>query len=177
MPKASKKTALAPALDNTAYAAQPSQEIGQTLMLITRDFQQRLDNDLAQRGVDGIGSRHRAVFLFLGRNGPSRAVDLAQAAGIRPQSMMKIVHELEAMGLVERRTDPSDSRAKLIDFTRAGHQFILELTRSTHTVWEQYAGILGEKTLTDTLANLSRLLVNSTLTDTPSTDQATEESQ
>jgi len=137
---------------------QLKQGLGQTLMLMTRDFQQRLDNDLSARGVTGIGARHRAVFLFLGRNGARRAVDLAVAAGIRPQSMMKIVHELESLGLVERRQDPSDSRAKLIDFTPQGHALIDELSRSTETVWQQYADILGTSSLQDTVDNLNTLL-------------------
>ena len=134
------------------------QEIGQALMLAAGDFQRRLDADLQQRGVTGIGTRHRSVFLFLGRNGASRAVDLAHAAGIRPQSMMKIVHELEDLGLVERRADPTDSRAKLIDFTRQGQALIAELTHSTTTVWQQYADILGERTLQQTFNNLNSLI-------------------
>lgn len=134
------------------------QALGQTLMLITRDFQQRLDNDLGVRGVQGIGARHRAVFLFLGRNGASRAVDLAEAAGIRPQSMMKIVHELESLGLVERRADPADSRAKLISFTVKGHKLITELSRSTETVWQQYAAILGGNKLEETVNHLNILI-------------------
>ena len=137
---------------------QLEQGLGQTLMLAARDFQRRLDRDLRQRGVPGIGARHRAVFLFLGRKGPSRAVDLADAAGIRPQSMMKIVHELESLGLVERREDPSDSRAKLIDFTAGGRALIDELSRSTETVFQQYADILGTDTLQQTVANLNTLL-------------------
>ncbi len=134
------------------------QELGQTLMLMARDFQQRLDRDLDKRGVPGIGARHRAVFLFLGRNGASRAVELAEAAGIRPQSMMKIVHELESLGLVERREDPADSRAKLIDFTSGGRKLISELSRSTETVWQQYARILGGNTLEQTVHHLNTLL-------------------
>lgn len=133
-------------------------EVGQILMLLTRDFQQRLDADLAARGVRGVGARHRSVFLFLGRNGASRAVDLAQAACIRPQSMMRIVHELEAMGLVERHPDPADSRAKLIDFTAGGRAFIDELSQSTETVWRQYAAILGERVARQTFDNLNQLL-------------------
>jgi DNA-binding MarR family transcriptional regulator len=133
-------------------------ELGQTLMLMAMDFQQRLDSDLNSRGVQGIGARHRAVFLFVGRNGASRAVDLAEAAGIRPQSMMKVVHELESLGLVERREDPTDSRAKLIDFTAAGRVLIAELARSTETVWQQYARILGASTLTKTVQQLNTLL-------------------
>ncbi len=134
------------------------QELGQTLMLMARDFQQRLDRDLDLRGVQGIGARHRAIFLFLGRNGASRAVDLAEAADIRPQSMMKIVHELESLGLVERREDPSDSRAKLIDFTASGRKLIAELARSTQTVWRQYARILGNNSLENTVNHLNTLL-------------------
>ena len=137
---------------------QLSQALGQTLMLLTRDFQKRLDSDLEVRGISGIGARHRAVFLFLGRNGASRAVDLAEAADVRPQSMMKIVHELESLGLVERREDPTDSRAKLIDFTKKGSKLITELSRSTETVWQQYAGILGGDTLEQTINHLNTLI-------------------
>lgn len=127
-------------------------------MLMAMDFQQRLDADLNARGVQGIGARHRSVFLFLGRNGASRAVDLAEAAGIRPQSMMKIVHELESLGLVERRGDPTDSRAKLIDFTESGRRLIAELSRSTETVWQQYAKILGNSALERTVTQLNTIL-------------------
>ena len=139
-------------------ALDKSQALGQTLMLAARDFQRRLDRDLEARGVRGIGSRHRAVFLFLGHHGPSRAVDLAQAAGIRPQSMMKIVHELESLGLVERGPDPGDSRAKLIDFTSGGRKLIAELSRSTATVWEQYAAIIGPAALEQTVDHLDTLI-------------------
>lgn len=136
----------------------PRQSLGQTLMLVARDFQRRLDDDLKARGVCGIGGRHRTVFLYLGRHGASRAVDLARAAGVRPQSMMKIVHELETLGLVERHGDPSDSRAKLIDFTDNGRQLITELSRSTETVWQQYADILGADILGHTVSQLNTLV-------------------
>jgi len=127
-------------------------------MLITRDFQRRLNRDLDARGIAGIGARHRAVFLFLGRHGPSRAVDLAQAAGIRPQSMMKIVHELASLGLVERYPDPRDSRAKLIDFTTRGRELITELSHSTSTVWAQYAAIAGPGALEQAVDCLNTLI-------------------
>jgi DNA-binding MarR family transcriptional regulator len=142
------------------------QQIGQTLMLAARDFQRRLDQDLRSRGVKGVGSRHREVFLHLGQNGASRSVDLAHAAGIRPQSMMAIVHELEELQLVERRPDPSDSRAKLIDFTAQGRAFIAELTRSTEIVWQQYAEVVGTVRLQATISGLQALL-EPTRGDTP----------
>jgi len=126
-------------------------------MLAGHDFQSRLDHDLQRRDVMGISPRHRAIFLHLGRHGPSRAVDLARSAGVRPQSMMKIIHELESLNLLERRTDPADSRAKLVDFSPDGRLLIDELSRSTETVWQQYVDIIGEENLEQMVYQLSVL--------------------
>ena len=133
-------------------------ELGQTLMQVLEDFQRRLDADLKARNVRGIRHRHRAVFMHLDRFGESRSVDLALAAGIRPQSMMKIVHDLEQMGLVRRKPDPADSRAKLVGFTAQGQKLIEELAVSTEEVWRQYASLLGETQLETSIAGLNRLL-------------------
>ncbi|MEM8548967.1 MAG: MarR family winged helix-turn-helix transcriptional regulator [Pseudomonadota bacterium] len=132
--------------------------IGQILMLMDRDFQERLAQDLTQRGVRGVSRRHRSVFLYLGQHGASRSVDLAQAAGIRPQSMMTIVNELEELGMVKRRPDPNDSRAKLIEFTAVGRQFIDELRQSTQAVYQQYADLVGEKQMQSVFKQLNRLV-------------------
>jgi DNA-binding MarR family transcriptional regulator len=135
----------------------PMHELGQTLMMTLRDFQRRLDEDLAQRGVVGIRSRHRKVFMHLNHHGASRSVDLAGKVGVRPQSMMKTVQELEQLGLVTRCIDPQDSRAKLVEFTNKGQAFIGELTRSTETVWAQYAGLVDERELQQAMQLLQKL--------------------
>lgn len=132
-------------------------ELGRLLMLVMQDFHQRLGADLQQRGIEGIPARQRAVFLHLERFGPSRSVDLAGAAGIRPQSMMATINELEQSKMVVRRPDPSDSRAKLIFFTSRGKRFIEQLTRSTASVWEQYAQLTGQQQLTETFNGLKAL--------------------
>lgn len=134
-------------------------EIGQVLMLALQDFQRRLDRDLEKAGFPGIPQRHRALFMHLDSHGASRSVELAEAAGIRPQSMMKIVHELEGLGLICRRTDPEDSRAKLIEFTGEGQRLIEQLTQSTERVWTQYAGLLGEKKLGQLMNSLNAMLM------------------
>ena len=135
----------------------PKHELGQALMMALSDFQQRLDEDLAQRGVRGIRARHRKVFMHLNHNGASRSVDLAQQVGVRPQSMMKTIHELEQLGLVTRCVDPLDSRAKLVEFTKKGQVFIDELTQSTVTVWEQYAARVDERELQQAMQLLQKL--------------------
>lgn len=135
----------------------PKHELGQALMLALHDFQQRLDMDLAQRGVRGIRARHRKVFMHLNHHGASRSVDLAEKVGVTPQSMMKTVQELEQLGLISRSADPLDSRAKLVAFTSKGQAFIDELTQSTLTVWGQYASFLGERELQRVMALLQQL--------------------
>ena len=135
----------------------PKHELGQTLMMALRDFQRRLDEDLAQRDVSGIRARHRKVFMHLNHNGASRNVDLAEKVGVRPQSMMKTVQELEHLGLVTRSVDPLDSRAKLVEFTKKGQAFIGELTQSTVTVWEQYATLVDERELQQAMQLLKKL--------------------
>ena len=72
--------------------------------------------------------------------------------------MMKIVHELEQLGLVQRRPDPCDSRAKLLDFTGKGEALVDELARSTARVWAQYAELIGERKLQQTMRGLQYLL-------------------
>jgi DNA-binding MarR family transcriptional regulator len=139
----------------------PKHELGQTLMMSLRDFQRRLDEDLEQRGVLGIRARHRKVFMHLNHHGASRSVDLAEKVGVRPQSMMKTVQELEQLGLVTRCVDPLDSRAKLVEFTKKGQAFIGELTRSTGTVWQQYAGLVDERELLQAMQLLKKLSASS----------------
>jgi DNA-binding MarR family transcriptional regulator len=74
-------------------------------------------------GVVGAGfpqkPRHSAVFAQIRPEG-SRLSDLARGSNMTPQSMGEIVDELEELGYVERRPDPTDRRAKLVTLTARG---------------------------------------------------------
>ncbi|MEH6551728.1 MAG: MarR family winged helix-turn-helix transcriptional regulator [Pseudomonadales bacterium] len=133
---------------------------GQVLMLLTRDFHRRMEKNLGGAGIEGISKRHRSVFLYIGRFGPSRMVDIARADNIRPQSMMVIINELEAMGLVDRQPDPVDSRAKLIGFTEQGRGFIQTMQDTTVDIWSEYQVLLGDGEAERTFLNLQKLLDN-----------------
>lgn len=134
------------------------QNFGRLTMDLLADFQRRLDEDLAARNIPGISRRYRAVLIHLGQSGRARNVELARAAGIRPQSMMKIVHELEQQGLVRRTTDPDDSRAKQITFTHKGQDLIRELAQSTESVWSTYVNILGAERLRELFASVDKIV-------------------
>ncbi|MFT3727259.1 MAG: MarR family transcriptional regulator [Terricaulis sp.] len=60
-----------------------------------------------------------AVLLRLERDGAATSAKLAQAEGMRPQSMGAIVQTLQAEGLIEAAPDPNDGRQLLLSLTPA----------------------------------------------------------
>ena len=73
--------------------------------LMRRQFGQRLDSSrhltLAQARALGYIARHPGV----------RQVQLAEVLEVQPISLARLIDQLEAAGLVQRRSDPSDRRA------------------------------------------------------------------
>ena len=74
-----------------------------------------------------------AVLRVLDETGPMITADLARAELIKPQTMGALVAELEADGLVVRRDDSSDGRARLVSLTAAGRRLLSDgrLARQT----------------------------------------------
>ncbi|MDB5527063.1 MAG: MarR family transcriptional regulator [Devosia sp.] len=57
------------------------------------------------------------VLIRLERSGPATVTALAEAEGMRPQSMSGIVSALKAAGMIEGRPDPSDGRQTVLSLT------------------------------------------------------------
>lgn len=70
-----------------------------------------------------------AVLGRLDREGTSSIGGLAAAERVRPQSMAQTVCDLEALGLIARRPDPTDGRRALVELTESGHQILTEERR------------------------------------------------
>lgn len=99
-------------------------------------------------GVVGTGfpqkPKHSAVFAQILPDG-SRLTDLARRARMTPQAMGELVDELEDLGYVFRKPDPTDRRAKLVVLTRRGRD-ALEAGRQTIVGLEaRIDAILGEQ--------------------------------
>jgi DNA-binding MarR family transcriptional regulator len=60
----------------------------------------------------------------LDRSGPSSVTELANLEQISVQSMGTTLGALEARGLVERRSHPSDGRRSVLSITKAGVQML-----------------------------------------------------
>lgn len=78
------------------------------------------------RAEHGFSLSQGAVLGRLDREGTSSIGALAVAEHVRPQSMAQIVCDLEALGLIARRPDPTDGRRVLVDLTEVGIQALAE---------------------------------------------------
>ncbi|WP_433579025.1 MarR family winged helix-turn-helix transcriptional regulator [Nocardia brasiliensis] len=85
----------------------------------TTAYERALNRELRARLDDRLRPAHYVVFRHLDPAG-SRITTLAEAAGMTQQSMGELVIHLERCGLVERRVDPADRRARLVVLTAAG---------------------------------------------------------
>lgn len=99
-------------------------------------------------GVVGAGypqkPSHSAVFAQIKPEG-SRLTELARGANMTPQAMGELVDELEHLGYVVRRPDPSDRRAKLIVLTARGRDCIAAGIATIEGIEERIAATLGER--------------------------------
>jgi DNA-binding MarR family transcriptional regulator len=112
-------------------------------------------------GVVGAGfpqkPSHSAVFAQITMEG-SRLTDLARGANITPQAMGELVDELEELGYVERRPDPTDRRAKLIMLTERGKACIAAGISTIEGIEERITETLGERGHRQLRSLLNRLL-------------------
>lgn len=67
---------------------------------------------------------HLALFPHLDLEG-TRIAELAKRADISKQAVAQHVDALEALGVVERRPDPEDGRAKRVVFTDLGRETMI----------------------------------------------------
>jgi DNA-binding MarR family transcriptional regulator len=107
----------------------------------------------------GIELRHFAVLLVLVNRGPTLQRDLVEATGSDKAGIMRVVDDLERMGLATRKPVPGDRRVRAVEITQKG----LELFDAAHIAAEPLAERLasglssGEhKQLTELLTRLTR---------------------
>lgn len=112
-------------------------------------------------GVVGAGfpqkPSHSAVFAQISPEG-NRLSELARGANMTPQAMGELVDELEELGYVERRPDPTDRRAKLIVLTPRGHECIAAGIATIQGIEQRIDQILGAKGHADLRRLLTTLL-------------------
>ncbi|HYI37087.1 MAG TPA: MarR family winged helix-turn-helix transcriptional regulator [Thermoleophilaceae bacterium] len=123
------------------------QPIGQLLSFHIRFFRERLLADAeeeAHRAGVSLRMAHLHVFGNISAEG-TRLTDLAAWAGMGLPAMAELVDEMEGDGLLVRRPDPSDGRAKLVTLTPAGWDAIRTGRAIIARIEGEYARRLGSE--------------------------------
>src|SRR6266481_3854928 len=102
-------------------------EIGRLIARLARIWRRESDQALSDHGL----SYATAIpLLVLSRQGENvRQGVLADELGIEGPSLVRLIDLLQAEGLVERREDPTDRRAKMLHLTALGETKADEINR------------------------------------------------
>lgn len=129
-------------------------------MQLTRLFQTELFERLIASGLHDARVPHTHVTAYIKADG-SRLTELAAQARMTLPAMSELVDDLQRLGIVERRPDPSDGRAKLICLTEAGWEAMRAGRAAIAEIEAGYGELVGSKrfeaaaqTLDDLLAAL-----------------------
>ena len=133
------------------------QHVGQLLTQLTRLFQTELFERLRAAGLADARVAHTHVTAYLKADG-SRLTELAAQARMTLPAMSELVDDLQRLGIVERRPDPSDGRAKLICLTNAGWDAMRTARGAIADIEARYAGLVGAARFEDAARTLDALL-------------------
>lgn len=106
-------------------AAAKQGNLGQLLLRAARLYNETAVQRCRETMEPRFRISHTALFPHLDLEGTRPSV-LAQRMGTSKQAVGQIVAELEDMGMVERRPDPDDGRARLVVFTEQGRASLVE---------------------------------------------------
>jgi MarR family transcriptional regulator for hemolysin len=133
---------------------QPNWQIGVQLVQLGRRWRRVLDAELSGYGL--TDATWRPLF-HLGRLGDGiRQTELAEALGIQGPSLVRLLDNLERDGLIVRREDRGDRRAKSLVMTDTGRRAY----EKVRAVTEQVADRLLAGAAAEDLAAVARLFAH-----------------
>ena|GEM_PF-452786 len=109
-------------------------DLGWDLTTLLRAYVREADRELED--LPG-GSRAFRLLLSVARDDPPSQLAVAHSAGLDRTVVTYLLDDLVAAGLVERRPDPSDRRARRIVLTDAGGLRLEELQRRLRAVEDE----------------------------------------
>jgi len=122
----------------------------------------RLLNELAvartrqRTGEKRLRPSHTALLPHLDLAG-TRLTELATRMGISKQATSELISDLEELGMVDRRPDPQDGRARLVCFTSAGRRALLDGLSLLQAIEGELTHELGARAMADLARCLPKL--------------------
>jgi DNA-binding MarR family transcriptional regulator len=102
------------------------QSVAQLLFKCARLVNERALERVRQRHGVAIRAAHTMLFPHIDVTRGSRLTDLALALSVSKQAVGQLVDDLVDYGMLERRPDPDDGRAKRIGYTARGRQGLFD---------------------------------------------------
>lgn len=128
------------ATDKDAYLLR---DLTRNLLLAGRQWRKIAREVAAQHGVSEAAS---APLLWIERLGSDvRQNVLADAVGIEGASLVRLLDELQANGLITREPDPTDRRANAVNLTDAGWAVVREVNDALNALRLSVFGELPRK--------------------------------
>jgi DNA-binding MarR family transcriptional regulator len=135
---------------------EPPAPIGRLLGLLLRTVSDELLARLDSAGFTDLRPAHNAVFAHVPAEG-IRLTDLAARAGMTKQAMSELVVDLERLGYLRRRPDPTDRRALLIEFTDDGWRSVRTALQTFAEIEAELAERVGERRIRELRRTLEML--------------------
>ncbi|SDO30656.1 MarR family transcriptional regulator, transcriptional regulator for hemolysin [Methylobacterium phyllostachyos] len=129
-----------PSTDDAGELELLRQTYTQALQTAGRQWR-RAANTIAE--AHGLSDAVALPLVTIGRlSGEPRQNALAEAVGIEGPSLVRLLDQLAAAGLVVRREDPSDRRAKVLALTAQGRDVVAQIEVALRALRAQvFAGI------------------------------------
>jgi DNA-binding MarR family transcriptional regulator len=113
-------------------------------------------DELVRRGFGDLRPALLAVAQHVGADG-TRITELAERAWLTKATVVHAVDELERLGYVTRRPDPTDGRAKLVTSTARAHAAERIAREAIADIRAAWAELLGAEEMDALEAGLRRL--------------------
>jgi len=137
--------------------AESQAPLARLLGLCSAQFSQQLLQALWDAGFTDQRMVYNNVFPFVPPEG-IRLTDLADRAGMTKQAMSELVNDLVEMGYLRRTPDPTDGRAKLIEFTDRGWAAVNTVLASFQATESALVARLGNRRMAELRRTLLDLL-------------------
>jgi DNA-binding MarR family transcriptional regulator len=131
--------------------------IGQLLVRLLREFRDDLSGPRAEAGYGDVREPHFQIFGNI-RMGGIRLTELADRAQLSLAAASELVNDLEQLGYLTRRPDPTDGRAKLIDLTKRGRALMADAGARVADIEWRWSELVGERNFAQMCQTMQRLL-------------------
>jgi DNA-binding MarR family transcriptional regulator len=118
-----------------------SPRLGYLLKVAQLRFSESVRAALAPLGID---TREWAALISLDDQRPLSQAEIAQRAGIDRTTMVALIDELQAKGLIERRPHRDDRRKNVVEITAKGRDLRRRAARQVDDAERRFLSALGE---------------------------------